>query len=564
VLPIQFLLRIWLDFELYCGGCGRRHPEHTKRFLFEREPCQTVSLDSAEMKESSLTNWLDRRRSSTRLAFMLQGLCRILSSIMSLVWSPLLLRSMGDALFGLFSSFQAVATLGGLGDLGMGGVVNLQTSRLLGQGNHAELRFFLSGARTMFLLMAVIVTGVLLALAPWLPSWLHFKSIAGAGSLPGLFAIGALSAGLLILASYVTNVNYGGSNLTWPVLPAFFLLQTSILCHWLLARQNSPLWLQYSPYLLSAVLGLALGWFFVRASYPALAEFFPLSFNRAQFLSLVERSFWVYLYCLASGIYITTDRLLINAGFGAGQIPAYQFNSKLCEMAMFVIGSASLMSMPKIGQWLVSPNAEDRVRAVHETERLNRFQTFLGCAAALGYLAINDWFIKFWLGEHYRVPLLWQAAFAANLAVTASGYVGYELTARCGDRGLRLGGTVVVLTALLNFSLSYLSMKLGSILGIALATVLAQSCLVLTLGRFSYSFISSSWLRLGLKSWLLSIATVAFGYTIRNLVLMDSLAHVLMVAGLFGTALAAVATALGIRAQDIRCELDLVRAMLGV
>jgi O-antigen/teichoic acid export membrane protein len=470
---------------------------------------------------------------------------------------------MGDGLFGLFSSFQAVATLGGLGDLGMGGVVNLQTSRLVGQCNHAELRFFLSGARTMFLLMAVIVTGVLLALAPWLPSWLQFKSIPGAGSLPGLFAIGAFSAGFLILASYITNVNYGGSNLTWPVLPAFFLLQTSILCHWLLARQNSPLWLQYSPYLLSAVLGVALGWFFLRVSYPALVEFFPLSFNRARFLSLVKTSFWMYLYCLANGIYITTDRLLINAGFGAGQIPAYQFNYKLCEMAVFVIGSASLMSIPKIGQWLASPDAADRVRAVHETERLNRFQTFLGCGAALGYLAVNDWFIKLWLGEHYRVPLLLQAAFAANLAATASGLAGYELSARCGDRGLSLGATVVALTAVFNFSLSYLSMKLGSIVGIALATFVAQTCLVLTLGRFSYSFIRASWLRLGLKSWLLAVATVGFGYTIRSLIPMDSLIQVLLVGGIFGTALLAVATSLGIQVQEIRHELELLRGMLG-
>jgi hypothetical protein len=36
-----------------------------------------------------------------------------------------------------------------------------------------------------------------------------------------------------------------------------------------------------------------------------------------------------------------------------------------------------------------------------------------------------------------------------------------------------------------------------------------------------------------------------------------------MVAGLFGTALATVATVLGIRAQDVRHELNLVRAMFG-
>src|ERR1017187_7317063 len=72
--------------------------------------------------ESRLTNWLLAQRSSPRLAFLLQIACRALTSICSLLWVPLLLRSMGQALNGLLLTFQSITSMGGAGGLGDGRV----------------------------------------------------------------------------------------------------------------------------------------------------------------------------------------------------------------------------------------------------------------------------------------------------------------------------------------------------------------------------------------------------------------------------------------------------------
>src|ERR1035438_4562056 len=106
--------------------------------------------------ESRLTNWLLAQRSSPRLAFLLQIACRALTSICSLLWVPLLLRSMGQALNGLLLTFQSITSMGGLGDLGMGGLVSIQTSRMLGQGKEEEMRKFLAAARAFFAIMALL------------------------------------------------------------------------------------------------------------------------------------------------------------------------------------------------------------------------------------------------------------------------------------------------------------------------------------------------------------------------------------------------------------------------
>src|SRR4051794_10731931 len=197
-------------------------------------------------------------RSSSRLAFILHLASRILMSLMALVWTRLLLGTMGKPLFGLFLSFQSVAQMGGLGDLGMGGAVGIQAGQYLGQGKQRELQDFLPAARAVFLLLALTVGGGFLLLSPWLPGWLEFPIVPGAGPLPQLYAVGAVSVGMMMLFSYVSNLNYACGTLTWPVIPAFLLLQCCLLAHWWLARNQSPLWVQYIPYAVSSFVTLLL------------------------------------------------------------------------------------------------------------------------------------------------------------------------------------------------------------------------------------------------------------------------------------------------------------------
>lgn len=507
--------------------------------------------------------WLFARRTATRLAFFLQIGCRVLTSLFSLVWIPLLLKTMGKELNGLFLNFQSIASMGGLGDLGMGGMVNIQTSRLLGQGREPELRGFLAAARGFFGVMAVAAGGIFLALSPSLLHWQKFENFPQASPLAGLYLIGAVATGLVILNSYITNLNYGCGNIVWPVLPGFILLQMAFLAHWLFARQGLPLWVQYTPYVSAAMLTHALNWWWIRLSHPFLGTLRPVTVDWRQFLLLAGKSFWVYLYALSGSIYITISTLLITARFGPETLVIFRYNAKLCELAYFVVNSACVASLPKITQWLASPEAAIRGRALREAERLNKFQTLLGCSAALVYLAVNDWFIGLWLGRSLHAPLPWQAAFAANLAVTSGGLAGFELAARCCDGGIRVGGITVSAMALLNLGLSLVAMKLGSILGIALATVVTQSMLTLGLGWYACRHMKTSWWRLSLRNWFLAMGAAGLGIVLRIYLPVSSALTAAVAAAVCLAAMLLVAFLLGIRISDLREELAILRGMVG-
>src|SRR5438128_1234316 len=128
--------------------------------------------------------WLQRNRTSVRLAFILRVIAMAISAVLSLLWYRLLLRAMGDSLYGLFLSFTAVSRFGGVGDFGISGAVGIKGGMMLGRGEHEPLRKLLASARSLFLLLAALNMILFTALSPWLPQWLHFQNVPGAGSLP--------------------------------------------------------------------------------------------------------------------------------------------------------------------------------------------------------------------------------------------------------------------------------------------------------------------------------------------------------------------------------------------
>ena len=505
------------------------------------------------------------QRNTTRLAYVLQIGTRLLTSVMSLMWIRLLVGAMGVEVNDAYLRFQKLITLGGLGDLGMGGVVGIRVGQELGRGAEKELPKFLATARGVFLLLAAAVGAGVLLLSPWLAQWLHWRPAPGAGSQTALFAVGAVLMAGVVAASYWSNLNYACGNVTWPILPAFLLLQLGLMGHWLLARQHFPLWAQCLPYAATMIIGICLSRFYVRSTNPELARLRPLQFDRRTALLLGESSFWVYLCGLGNAIYRSTDTLVITAGslFALGTVTRYEYNYKFCDIAVFLAGTASFVSLPKITQWMHSPDAGDQRRARDEMRRLNRFQTLLGCGAALAYLAGNDLFMRVWWHHRENVvpaaPLALQLAFALNMAITASGDVGIQISQRSGKHGMRVAGTMIALTGLLNLALSVWAMERGSLQGIAMATVAAQSVLSLAAGWYTCRHLKANWLPWALGGWVFPTAGVLFAGWLRWRLPFDSTQNVLIVIGAYAAMLLAGALALGINLDFIRGELVIVR-----
>jgi O-antigen/teichoic acid export membrane protein len=510
--------------------------------------------------------WLQRNRTSVRLAFILRLFAMATGALLSLLWTRLLLRAMGDAAYGIFLTFQSVTRLGGLGDFGISGAVGLKAGQMLGRSEDENLRKLLASARSVFLLIAAILFFVLAALSPWLPQWLHFRNdIAGIGSLPLLFVWGGVSVTVFVLSGYFNNLNYAHGTVTWPIWPGVFIGQTlAPLLHWQLAKMHEPLWVQNLPYVGSTLFMSWLAWRMLKWSHPWLGDLRPLRLDPVLVKMLMATSGWAYLSSLGSAVYFNTDRLVLNAGFGPDVVPKYNANYTAVGYAVILICSASFVSLPKLTQWISSVHEADRRRALAEAQRLNIFQILLGCGAALGYLALNDFFVKHWLGAKYQGPLAWQIAFACNLVVTVGGDAGIVIASRCGESGMKKLGLAVGGTGLLNLALSLVSMKFGSITGIAAATVIAQSVLSISLGYVACRFLKLSLIRWTVKSWLLPLAIVFAAVGLKVIFSGQDLPHIGVLLACYAGLFVVAALLTGMDGKMLRSEIATLRAMLKI
>lgn len=503
------------------------------------------------------------QRQSTRLSFVLQLIFRVLTSLFALLWTPLLLGAMGRALNGTYLNLQSLGSLGGLGDLGLGGSLSIRTGREIGQGRVHQLGQFLAVARGFFLVLTSLAFVVTLALAPHLFAVAKYNQVPGVGSLQVLGWVLALAVVLVMLNSYASSLSYGCGNVLWPIIPGFLLLQGTLLTQIFLARHHFPLWIISLPGPVTGLVTLALSFYYVRISHPALGALLPVKLDLGQIGGFLGQSLWVYLYSAAAGVYLLTDQFMVSHHFGPGMVPLYVYNRKLCELAAFAINSACLVSLPKITQWFASPEASDQERARHETERLSSFQIILGCAAALVYLTMNDSFVHLWLGRDFQAPFGLEMAFAAVLVTTAAGQAGFDMGGRCCEHGIRVGGIIVMAAALVNFGLAWLAMRQGWLWGIALATAVVQVFVMLAMGRFTARNMKLSWWRLTVRNWLLGLATLGLGAWEHEFLTSADGLKIAIVLGVDVVALVCIVRLVNVGMADLRRELSLFKGMIG-
>lgn len=515
---------------------------------------------------SSIASWLQRNRTTVRVAFILRMVAMAAGSIFSLLWYRLLVHAMGKSLNGAFLIFQGMTRLGGVGDLGVSGALALKAGLMLGAGDETGLRKLLASARSLFLFLACALCVVFLALSPWMPRWYHFKSVPGVGSMNFLFLYGGLSLAAMVIAGYFASLNFAHGTVTWPILPSMVLSQAlAPFFHWRLALIHAPFWVQNLPYLGASVIMAFLMWRMLKWSHPWLGNLRPVEFDRTQWKTLASASWWTYLMSLGNAIYVTTDRLVIGAGFANGKdiVSTYVPNYKVCDLGVTLILTASFVSLPKITQWISSPQESDRRRLLTELDRLSIFEIASSCIVVLGYLAFNNLFVRVWLGKDFNMPLALQFAFACNLAVTCGGNAGLQLSARTGDRGIKLCGLALGATGLINVTLSILSVKFGSITGVAVATVIAQSIATIFLGVVTCRYLGLSALRWIARCWLLPVLFTVAAAGLKVLFPEDSLFDLGLLSACYLVLLLVVCRLAGLTRELVRTEIKVLSGLFG-
>jgi O-antigen/teichoic acid export membrane protein len=515
----------------------------------------------------SFPAWWRENRTSARAAFALRAVSMVVGGALGLVWMRILLHALGPEKYGTYLSFLAYLGIATAGELGMGAAVAIRTTQLLARGDFDELRRVHGTARRAFVLVAGACALVALLVSAWLPLWLRFTATAQTGALGPLFALGAVNIAIAIYGSYLNNSAYAAGTVMWPIVPNFLFTQLLAFVQIAVALTGQPLWVLHAAGLCVNLGMLWLSWTIYRHSHGVFAERLPPSPERRDWYQLAGNSGWSYLFSLAALVYISIDRLLINAYFGAPSVTLYHLNGKLCELATSLTITASGVAMPMLIQRVLSAAAETRQMGERDALKLARLQNFLSLICALGYLWINDLFIAHFFGGNLA-PLALEGAFAMSLVLAANLDLYLQLAGRLDDSGMRAAAQGIALSALGNFVLSFIAARwLHWLPGVVWATCLVQALLLLAMAAYvqrRHRIIPVSLPRVWGVSLFLPVGTVAAAIAWRAGRSPQTPLDLLAVGGAYAAGLLLYSIALGPTPPELFAEAKLILRRFGL
>jgi O-antigen/teichoic acid export membrane protein len=398
--------------------------------------------------------------------------------LLLLLSTPVFLRFLGEAEFGLWMLVVAISALSGATNLGMGAATIKFVSEGRGAGDLARAGDIVRQTLGFALGAGGIVFALLMLGAPFIA-----ESFLSAMGEPARVTTALRIGGAVLLvqqAELVFAAALKGSErfdvaAKIEIGMRFLLLGVNLLAAWYSRDAITLLFATLGMMCLSCVVrgywaGRVIG------SHVWLPRWTMAEAGR-----LVGFAGWSWVQSMASALFQVCDRLIVGAMLGASALAAYTVCTQLAQQVHALPAAAMAFLFPLISRRLGSGNASG-------ARRIRRIGVAVNLAAALGLGAIlafgSGLILSLWMGEAFSnensVLFVWIVAAYALVAVNVAPH--YLLMGHGDVRFLSIVGMVGGAASLLAM---YLLIPPFGLLGAAWGRLLYGAILMLAYARLS-------------------------------------------------------------------------------
>ena len=251
----------------------------------------------------------------------------------------------------------------------------------------------------------------------------------------------------------------------------------------------------------STLLGNASIWYFT----PSFVDRVPL---RQLNLGRHLRSCIIYFIpTIATTFYLSLDKQMIKWFTDTSvENGYYEFAQKIEQMAVTVVTSLSIVTMPRMAN-LYNMNAIDRLR--NRLEQTIRFILLLSIPMCLGMMSVTDYLVPLYLGSGFERSATLLKIFSLLIVVVGlNNAVGKQVLMPVGrQKDYNLS---VILGAVVNFALNMILIPRFYSLGAVVASVAAETSILLAFIYFSRDYIRLGWIiKAGIKYLAAGLAMAA-------------------------------------------------------
>ena len=399
---------------------------------------------------------------------------RVASMGVLLLTTPILVRALGDDVFGIFVTITALTAYLAMSDLGIGAGLLTVLGAAAGKGDRREMSSLVTSAGWILLASAALIAvlGLAISVAIDVPRLLGAPTGQSAEALAAfrIFVLGfAVGVPLSLGARVQSSLQQGAEAVTWLSLSSSLSAAAAAGVAWTTG--------ELVPTMLASVgvlclVGLVQSARVLRQHPWILA--YGIRFRLGNAHGLLASSGWLFALQLAAVVAFQTDLLIVAAVLGSDQ--AAVFNGTLRAFGVVSLITTALASQfwPATAE-AMAVDDHQWVRSTHH--RLAWQLPALAAAAALFLVVFGRQLIGLWLGESLVPPLSLLLVFA--LWATYSSFVLPYSQVLNGAGVLRPLAILSILMAIANVLMSLALTNAIGISGPPLGSILAHGAFLL-------------------------------------------------------------------------------------
>lgn len=324
----------------------------------------------------------------------------ILSNVISLVYTPFMLTTLGDKEYGVFSLVNTIISYLYLLDLGMGNAVIRYNSKYMAQKDNESLKRINGLFLIMYTVMGIIgfVVGVIIYFNIEL---IFAKSLTSVeiNQLKVMLMISTIN----ISVSFPLNVFNGiiVSNEKFVYIKVLNLIK-SVLNPILMVSVLVLGYRSVAMVSVSTIFNILLGFLNVIYCFIVLKVKFVFNgFDIKVIKEILSFSIFVLLGSIAYKIYWSTDQVVLGMYVSSAAISIYSIGSQFNSYFTSFSNVISSMFLPKLTKLVVNEKNNDKIMDI--LIRVSRIQFFITMFILSGFILVGKQFIKLWAGDSYKL-----------------------------------------------------------------------------------------------------------------------------------------------------------------
>ena len=425
------------------------------------------------------------KTSQRKLGAVLSYASIIISTLVQLLYTPLLIRMLGQSEYGLYSLVASIIGYLTVLDLGFGNAIVVYTAKYRAKGEYDQEKKMQGLFKIIFYIIGVIVAliGVVL----------YFNVNNMFGSTMNDLELQKMKIMMLILCFNLV-VTFG-FNIYSSIINAYekFVFQKliSILNTLMKPILMIPLLFFGFKSIAMCVVITIVNVIVVLSNYFYCKKKLNINvkyhgFDKKMFLEMASYSFWLFLCSIVDKANWSVDQFILGTVSGTIAVSVYSVASQLNTLFINLSTAISGVLLPKMST-MIAQNASSK-SLTDEMTKVGRIQYFIIFLMATGLILVGKEFIILWAGAEYSEAYYVALVLIIPLCFPLIQNLGLSIMQAMNKYKFKAISTFIM--ALANIAISYFLAKAYGPVGSAIGTAIALiACNIILINIYYYKVI---------------------------------------------------------------------------